>query len=187
MGSQDLKVQLTGHQISVMVMKSSLVLLCVVLAIVQAKFCPKEENRNQCVAGEGAYKCAVFFENLTSKRKLTWIGALPDALKKAKNEEEVADILGADVTEESFNNFPSCDDRTANARCYTTLNKQAGVKLDSCDGIRDLKLPFYYSTCGGDWTPVSSNGKDLYAEEPLCCHPDGTHFNCDESTINKSC
>merc|ERR1712179_743607 len=133
MGSQDLKVQLTGHQISVMVMKSSLVLLCVVLAIVQAKFCPKEENGNQCVAGEGAYKCAVFFENLTSKRKLTWIGALPDALKKAKNQEEIAEILGEDVTEGSFKDLATCDGRTANARCYTILDRQRKMPLDSCD------------------------------------------------------
>merc|ERR1739848_109817 len=114
MGSQDLKVQLTSHQIIVMVIKSSLVLLCVVLAIVQAKFCPGEKNGNQCKAGEDAYKCAVFFENLTSKRKLTWIGALPDALKKARNKEEVAEILGADVTQASFKQLESCDNVTAN-------------------------------------------------------------------------
>merc|ERR1712165_628889 len=133
MGSQDLKVQLTGNQISVMVMKSSLVLLCVVLAIVQAKFCPGEKNGNQCRAGENAYKCAVFFENLTSKRKLTWIGALPDALKKARNKEEVAEILGADVTQASFKQLESCDNVTANARCYTILDKQRKLPLDSCD------------------------------------------------------
>merc|ERR1712007_263196 len=220
MGSQDLKVELTSHQISVMVMKSSLVLLCTVLAIVQAKFCPGEENKNQCVAGDKAYKCAVFFENLTSKRPLTWIGALPDALRKAKNKEEAAEILGADVTEESFNNFPSCADTTANARCYATLKKQSGVPLDSCDrnlintsgsqtigdylckqvrrwlknkkdfkknGIRDLKLPFYYSACKGDWTPVSSNGEALYADEPLCCNPDGTFFGCSGESFNQFC
>ena len=70
----------------------------------------------------GAYKCAVFFEDLTSKRPLTWIGALPDALKKAKNKKEAKDILGADVTEESFNNFPSCEASAANARCFTTVS-----------------------------------------------------------------
>jgi len=69
-----------------------------------------------------AYKCAVFFENLTSKRPLTWIGALPDALRKAKNKDEAKEILGADVTEESFNNFPSCEASAANARCYTTVS-----------------------------------------------------------------
>ena len=69
-----------------------------------------------------AYKCAVFFENLTPNRNLTWIGALPDALKKATNQAEVRDILGADVTKESFNDLPTCDEKTANARCYTIVS-----------------------------------------------------------------
>ena len=70
----------------------------------------------------GAYKCSVFFENLTPRRPLTWIGALPDALKKAKNQKEITEILGADVTAESFNNFPDCQASAANARCYTTVS-----------------------------------------------------------------
>merc|ERR1711862_387538 len=214
MGSQDLKVELTSHHEEL----SGVAML--VLAIVQAKFCPKEKNGDKCVAKEGAYKCAVFFENLTSKRPLTWSGALPDALKKAKNKKEAKEILGADVTEESFNNFPSCEANAANARCYTTLNKQRSTPLDSCDrnlintsgsqtigdylcgqvrrwlrksadfkanGIRDLKLPFYYSYCKEEWTPVSNEGKDLYAEESLCCNPDGTFFRCDGTPFNKSC
>ena len=69
-----------------------------------------------------AYKCSVFFEDLTPRRKLTWIGALPDALKEAQNKDEAREILGADVTEESFNNFPGCQDSAANARCYTTVS-----------------------------------------------------------------
>jgi len=201
-------------------MKSSLVLLCMVLAIVQAKFCPGQRNGNKCVAGDKAYKCAVFFENLTPRRQLTWIGALPDALKKAKNKEEAKEILGAGVTEESFNDLPGCQEKTANARCYTTLNKQSRVALDECDrnlintsgsetigdylckqvkrwlrkdkdfkanGIKNLRLPFYYSACKGDWTPVSSNGEALYAKEPLCCNPDGTFFRCDGTPFKQIC
>merc|ERR1712106_1138869 len=174
-------------------MKITLV-LCVLLAVAAAKFCPGEKNGNQCRAGDGAYKCSVFFENLTPRRPLTWIGALPDALKKAKNKEEAKEILGADVTEESFNNFPGCQESAANARCYTTLNKQRSVPLDSCDrnlintsGIKNLRLPFYYSACNGDWSPVTNNGADLYADEPLCCNPDGTFFRCDGSDYNKFC
>jgi len=167
-----------------------------------------------------AYKCAVFFEDLTSKRPLTWIGALPDALKKAKNPEEAKEILGADVTEESFNNFPGCSESAANARCYATLNKQSRVALDQCDrnlintggsetigdylckqvrrwlrknkdfkanGIKNLKLPFYYSACNGDWTPVTSEGEALYAEEPLCCDSNGKFFRCDGTDFNDEC
>ena len=69
-----------------------------------------------------SYKCAVFFENLTPKRDLTWIGALPDALKKAKNQQEVKEILGDDVNEESFSQLTTCDEKTANARCYTIVS-----------------------------------------------------------------
>ena len=68
-------------------------------------------------------KIAVFFENLTPSRNLTWIGALPDALKKARNKGEVAEILGKDVTEASFRELTSCDGKTANARCYTIVSR----------------------------------------------------------------
>eukprot|EP00092_Neocalanus_flemingeri_P002284 GFUD01002436.1.p1 GENE.GFUD01002436.1~~GFUD01002436.1.p1 ORF type:complete len:200 (+),score=48.61 GFUD01002436.1:106-705(+) len=199
-------------------MKITLI-LCLVLAVAAAKFCPSEKDKDQCRAGDSAYKCSVFFEFLTPRRKLTWIGALPDALKKAKNKAEVKEILG-DVTAESFNTFPECSATAANARCYTTLGKQKSVPLDSCDrnlintsgsetigdylckqvrrwlrndagfksgGIKDLKLPFYYSTCNGDWTPVSDDGVDLYADENLCCNPDGTFFRCDGSNFNSVC
>merc|ERR1711971_734936 len=175
-------------------MKTTLV-LSVVLAAVAAKFCPGERNGNECRAGD-------------------------NALKKAKKKDEAKEILGADVTEESFNNFPGCQASAANARCYTTLNKQRSVPLDSCDrnlintsgsetigdylckqvrrwkkndsnfkanGIKNLKLPFYYSACNGPWEPVTNSGADLYADEDLCCNPDGTFFRCDGSDFNQFC
>merc|ERR1711992_421947 len=114
-------------------MVTTLVSCLGLVALASAKFCPGERNGNKCVAGDHSYKCAVFFENLTSKRKLTWIGALPDALKKARNKEEVAEILGADVTQASFKQLDSCDNVTANARCYTILDKRRKLPLDSCD------------------------------------------------------
>merc|ERR1711971_731658 len=194
---------------------------CLWLAVLaSAKFCPGEKNGNQCVAGSGAYKCAVFFEDLTPKRHLTWIGALPDALKKARNKDEVAEILGADVTQASFKQLESCDNVTANARCYTILDKQRKLPLDSCDrnlintrgtdtvgdylcgqvrrwlrnsedfkenGIRDLKLPVYYSACNNEWTPVSDGDNDLYVEEPLCCDKNGKFFRCDGTDFTETC
>merc|ERR1712079_664349 len=105
-------------------MKTAVITLALVAAAA-AKFCPGEKNKNRCVAGDTAYKCAVFFGNLTESRPLTWIGALPDALSMAS--------LGADVTEESFEDLPNCDDVTANARCYAILDGQKDIKLDSCD------------------------------------------------------
>merc|ERR1712014_303819 len=95
--------------------------LCLLAASATAKFCPGERGGNKCRAKDNAYKCAVFFEDLTPKRPLTWIGALPDALKKAKNKQEAQEI---------FNNFPG-QASAANARCYTTLNKQRSTPLDS--------------------------------------------------------
>merc|ERR1712130_533149 len=153
-------------------MKTTLIVLGLA-AYSQAKFCPGEKNGNKCVAGDNSYKCAVFFENLTSKRPLTWIGALPDALKKAKSPEEVQDILGADVTEESFSQLTSCDASTANARCYSILN--------------DLKLPFYYSACNGEWTPITDGSKALFFEEPLCCTSQGLYEKCDGTPFNSVC
>merc|ERR1712154_675690 len=194
---------------------------CLMLAVLtSAKFCPGERNGNKCVAGDHSYKCAVFFEDLTPKRNLTWIGALPDALKKARNKAEVAEILGADVTQESFKQLDDCNNVTANARCYTILDKQRNFPLDSCDrnlintrgtgtvgdylcgqvrrwlrnsadfkanGIRNLRLPVYYSACGSDWAPVSDGDNDLYVDEPLCCKPDGKFFRCDGTAFTESC
>jgi len=200
-------------------MKTATIILGLAAAV-SSKFCPGERGGNQCVAGDNAYKCAVFFEDLTPKRPLTWIGALPDALEKATNQDEVKDILGADVTRESFDDLPTCEGKTANARCYTILDRQTDLALDSCDknlintrgsqtigdylcgqvrrwlrrsddfkanGIKNLKLPFYYSACNGEWTPISNNGADLYFKEPLCCNPDGSFFRCDGSPFNSAC
>merc|ERR1711877_114720 len=111
-------------------MNNFILFMLVTAAAATGKFCPGEISRNQCRAGNNAYKCAVFFENLTSKRPLTWIGALPDALKKTKNRQEAQEILGADVTEESFQQLDDCDASTANARCYSILNDQKDIKLD---------------------------------------------------------
>merc|ERR1711874_220452 len=109
---------------------------------------------------------------------------------------------------------------TANARCYTILDRQKSIALDSCDrnlintrgsetigdylcgqvrrwlrrssdfkenGIRDLKLPFYYSACNEEWTPITDGSKDLYFDEELCCDPNGKFFRCDGSDYNKTC
>ena len=106
-------------------MRSIAVICTWLVSLSSAKFCPGEKAGNKCVAGDNSYKCAVFFENLTSSRKLTWIGALPDALKKARNKAEISEILGEDVTEESFKDLKNCDDITANARCYTIVSDTA--------------------------------------------------------------
>jgi len=104
-------------------MRSIALISVLSVSLGSAKFCPGERNNNKCRAGDNSYKCAVFFEGLTDSRPLTWIGALPDALKKARNKGEVAEILGKDVTEASFRELTSCDGKTANARCYTIVSR----------------------------------------------------------------
>merc|ERR1712115_53468 len=80
-------------------MKTATIILGLAAAA-SSKFCPGEGGGNQCVAGDNAYKCAVFFD---------------------------------DVTRESFDDLPTCEGKTANARCYTILDRQTDLALDSCD------------------------------------------------------
>ena len=60
-----------------------------------------------------------FLGGFGRKKPLTWLGALPDALKKVEKE-DYQEILGEDITPESFKNF-NCDPVAANARCFTTV------------------------------------------------------------------
>merc|ERR1711953_685827 len=146
-------------------MRTSLVTTCLLwlAALASAKFCPGEKDGNKCAAGDNSYKCAVFFENLTPKRNLTWIGALPDALKKARNKEEIAEILGADVTQASFKQLFGCDNVTANARCYTIVSKtnrtwdfHIGCDLDNLPGSLLIVICCSWTSSGScPWTPVT--------------------------------
>merc|ERR1711973_237255 len=60
---------------------------CAALSLVTArKFCPKERNGDECRAKQNQYKCGVFFKDLTSKVPLAWLGALPEAVVRARKE-----------------------------------------------------------------------------------------------------
>jgi len=101
-------------------MKSALVILTVAVTITQGAFCPGEKrNGKRCIAKDTTYKCGVFLEDLKDNKPITWLGALPDALKKV-TKDEYQEILGENITPESFKNF-NCDPVAANARCYTTV------------------------------------------------------------------
>merc|ERR1712189_79295 len=66
----------------------SLVILLSALALTQSAFCPGEKkNGKRCLAKPNTYKCGVFLEDLIPKKPLTWLGALPDALKKVEKED----------------------------------------------------------------------------------------------------
>merc|ERR1711915_187055 len=144
-----------------------------------AKFCPLEKNEDKCRAKDNSYKCAVFFEYLKPSRQLTWIGALPDALNKPKS---------TPLDSCDRNLFKTSETNTiGDYLCKQVKRWLAKDDNFRANGIRDLKMPFYYSDCNGDWTPVSSNGENLYASEPLCCNSDGTFFRCNGEPFNEFC
>jgi len=201
-------------------MKLALLVLAVTIAVTGGAFCPGEKKYGKrCLSKENAYKCGVFLEDLKKNKPITWLGALPDALKKVKKD-EYQEILGENITPDSFRNF-NCDDVAANARCYTTLAKFKSTPLDSCDknlvntkaggtigdylcgqvrrwlkndaefkvnGKDNITIPFYYSQCGEDWTPVTDGETGaLYTDEKLCCSPDGLFRRCDGSDYQTEC
>merc|ERR1711882_34897 len=92
---------------------------CAALSLVAArKFCPKERNGDECRAKQNQYKCGVFFKDLTSKVPLAWLGALPEAVVRARKE----GATEGDV----------CGDTLANTRCYAQMTKVKDEDLDSC-------------------------------------------------------
>jgi len=77
------------------------------------------------------FKCGAFFENLTAGRELTWVAALPEALKKAEDKKiNIKEVFGEDIKKENFN-MPSCSNITANARCYTYVTNNDTFKTKS--------------------------------------------------------
>merc|ERR1711963_503868 len=77
---------------------------CAALSLVTArKFCPKERNGDECRAKQNQYKCGVFFKDLTSKVPLAWLGALPEAVVRARKEGDYGRLSvrpGASLVEE---------------------------------------------------------------------------------------
>ena len=83
----------------------------------------KQLNRIHIDTHRNTYKCGAFFENLTGNGGIQWLGALPDALKKA-DPKDYQEILGSDITEDSFKGFDCSSPSSAlaaNARCYATV------------------------------------------------------------------
>jgi len=140
-----------------------LIILVVSVAVAKRtkKFCPKEKqlvdeegkrvfeiingkerkvygdddnNGEKCKSRLNQFKCGAFFENLKKGSELTWLQALPDALKKINRENvDVKEFAGEDITEETFQN-PPCNppNKYANARCYAFLTKFVKEPMDSC-------------------------------------------------------
>ena len=72
-----------------------------------------------------SYKCGVFFKDLSPKVPLAWLGALPEAVVRARKEgatdNDVIELLGSNVDGPSYDNF-ECGDVGANTRCYAQVS-----------------------------------------------------------------
>jgi len=138
-----------------------LIILAVSVAVAKRtkKFCPKEKqlvdeegkkvfeiisgkerkvygdddnDGEKCKSKPDQFKCGAFFENLKKGSELSWLQALPDALKKIERENiDVKEFVGEDITDKTFEN-PPCDNKYANARCYAFLTKFVKEPMDSC-------------------------------------------------------
>merc|ERR1712014_241442 len=112
-----------------------IVVLVAALSMVEArKFCPKERNGDKCKAKKASYKCGVFFKDLSPKVPLAWLGALPEAVVRARKEgatdNDVIELLGSNVDGPSYDNF-ECGDVGANTRCYAQMQKVRDEDYDS--------------------------------------------------------
>jgi len=111
-------------------------LLALAACAIQArKFCPKERNSDKCKAKQSSYKCGVFFKDLSPKVPLAWLGALPEAVVRARKEgatdDDVIELLGSNVDGPSYDNY-ECGDVGANTRCYAQMQKVRDEDYDSC-------------------------------------------------------
>merc|ERR1711971_374776 len=131
MGRPVLALQLTRVKMT----RLLLLVCCAALSVNARKFCPKEKNGDECRAKENQYKCGVFFKDLTSKVPLAWLGALPEAVVRARKEgasdDDVISLLGSNVDAESHEG-EVCGETLANTRCYAQMTKVKDEDLDSC-------------------------------------------------------
>jgi hypothetical protein len=76
----------------------------------------------------GFYKCGIFFGNLTSSVELAWLGALPEAITKARAEgaddNDIKEVLGQALSKDNYACGSDCSDDQANSRCYAQVRTQ---------------------------------------------------------------
>ena len=87
-----------------------------------------------------AYKCGVFFKDLSPNVPLAWLEAMPDAVVRARKEgatdEDVIELLGSNLDGTSYENY-GCGDEEANTNCYaqvqnlTFKNKYIAASIES--------------------------------------------------------
>ena len=88
-----------------------------------------------------SYKCGVFFKDLSPKVPLAWLGALPEAVVRARKEgatdNDVIELLGSNVDGPSYDNF-ECGDVGANTRCYAQVSFILEMWWNSQEFVRNL-------------------------------------------------
>merc|ERR550519_214971 len=119
--------------------------LCVAISCLVAaswgKFCPREKRDGlECRGKEGQFKCGIFYKNLYGNDEITWIGALPDSIRKVRRtdpnlvETIFPKVNGDPVTEEYFTKWSNqCSSDEANSKCYLLMDQISNNRLDSCE------------------------------------------------------
>ena len=88
-----------------------------------------------------SYKCGVFFKDLSPKVPLAWLGALPEAVVRARKEgatdNDVIELLGSNVDGPSYDNF-ECGDVGANTRWYAQVSFILEMWWNSQEFVRNM-------------------------------------------------
>ena len=85
----------------------------------------------------------MFFKDLSPKVPLAWLGALPEAVVRARKEgatdNDVIELLGSNVDGASYDNF-ECGDVGANTRCYAQVSFILQMWWNFQEFVRNLVL-----------------------------------------------
>merc|ERR1712112_138318 len=206
MGETSFRLETDQGFFSVRMTRQLVILVCcaALSLVIARKFCPKERNGDECRAKQNQYKCGVFFKDLTSKVPLAWLGALPEAVVRARKEgasdADVISLLGSNVDAESYEG-EVCGETLVRKKWSDQAEETMGDYLCGqvhrwlkrnddykANGRDNIEMAFMYSECGNEWTEISSSieGK-LVPKEPLCCTNKGKFRRCDGSGQRESC
>merc|ERR1711962_1175522 len=154
--------------------------------------------RSQKLEDAAQYKCAVMYENLPKKtgegeRGLTWLGAMPDALRRPSIRDSTDPELKASFGGVEAKSFwwrkaqpdyetDKCNRIRASSKCYAAMIEPTEKLFDECavniinedneTKVTNINIGMYFSYCGKDWEVIESEGVPLRLAEPLCCKRD---------------
>merc|ERR1711911_74653 len=107
------------------------------------RFCPRESrDGKECRAKKtpAQFKWGIFYENLYGENGITWVGAMPDAIRTVEKkdpslkEKIFPKVNNKPVEKAYFVKWSSpCDADEANDNCYLLMQQLQDNKLDSCE------------------------------------------------------